>query len=104
MASTGEPQHLSEADKAHLQEMFDHTPDSEPEKLAHLLQERFCVKVGKDPDRHDGEGPQQWEAGGLRRMWRVLAALPPADVEENDRLRTIGRFAVPAGQQAEGVY
>lgn len=83
--------------------MFDSTPDEEAETLARLVWARFHLRVGADRDPSDGKG-RRWEARGLRRLWRVLAALPPADIEDNERLRRLARFDVDAGAQASGNY
>ncbi len=83
--------------------MFDSTPDEEAETLARLVWARFHLRVGPDRDPSDGKG-RRWEARGLRRLWRVLAALPPADIEDNERLRRLARFDVDAGAQASGNY
>lgn len=89
--------------KALLRVMFDHTPDQEPETLARLLGVRFHLRIRAVRNPRDG-ALERWDGHALRHLWRVLEALPPADVEDNERLDELIRYAVEPGSQAAGAY
>src|SRR5205807_2358729 len=86
-----------------LKVMFDHTPDSESQTLARPVGLRFHLSIGVQGE-FAGRPEQRWEAHGLRHLWPVLEALPPADVEDNRRLNKMVRYVVGPGSQAEGIY
>lgn len=89
-------------EQAGLKALFDATPDAEVAVLCGLMKLRFRITFQATED--SDETPMEWEAGGLRRMWDVLAALPPAHVEGNSALAFMERYAHDAGNSAGGYY
>ena len=85
-----------------LKALFDATPDAEVSTLCTLMKLRFRVTFQATGDAD--ETPMDWEAGGLRRLWTVLEALPPAHVEGNSALEFVERYAHDAGDSAGGYY
>lgn len=90
------------AEQAGLKALFDGTPDAEVTTLCALMKVRFRITFQATGD--SDETPMEWEAGGLRRMWDVLAALPPAHVEGNSALAFVERYEHGAGDSAGGYY
>ena len=91
---------LTHDERVGIKPLFDGTPDSELDTLGSFLGARFTIpKVGAD----DTKGVP-WDAGGLRRAWSVMDALPPAQVEGNPKFMALTRYKVAKGSQAEGYY
>ncbi len=88
--------------QATLKALFDATPDAEVQTLCDLMRARFRVTFQATGD--SDETPLDWEAGGLRRMWAVLEALPAAHVEGNSALDFVERYQHDAGDSAGGYY
>lgn len=89
-------------EQAGLKTIFDATPDAEVSTLCALMKLRFRVTFQATGD--SDETPMDWEAGGLRRLWTVLEALPPAHVEGNSALEFVERYEHDAGDSAGGYY
>src|SRR5690606_28178886 len=70
--------------------LFDSLPDSAITMLKLVIGLRFGVTFQRS--RTPGERGAAWEASGLRRLWTVLEALPPAHVRGNDALDFIERL------------
>jgi hypothetical protein len=87
---------------ASLKALFDATPDGEVDTLQTLMKLRFRITFQATGD--SDETPLAWEAGGLRRMWNVLEALPPAHVEGNSALDFVERYEHDEGASAGGYY
>nr|AYM53881.1 hypothetical protein [Kofleria flava] len=85
-----------------LKALFDATPDAEVDALCALMKLRFRITFQATEDTD--ETPMAWEAGGLRRLWTVLEALPPTHVEGNSAFEFMERYAHESGDSAGGYY
>ncbi len=71
--------------------LWDETGDSDVDRLQRVMQARFGIDVGELSDESKRQGIA-WEAGGLRRTWDVLIALPAAHVEGNSSFDELLRY------------
>lgn len=93
---------LSADQKTHLKSIFDGSVDTEIVTLCACMNHRFDLLIGKSISAtRQGETAVDWEAGGLRRMYPVLAALPVNHVAKNKMLLSMGRYQ---GTGAAGGY
>jgi hypothetical protein len=93
---------LSAPQKAQLKAIFDGSADTELATLTACMNHRFDLLIGQSiTAARQGETAVDWEAGGLRRMYPVLAALPANHVVKNKMLISMGRYQ---GTGAAGGY
>ena len=88
----------SDSQKQVLQTLWDLTDDANLARLEGIMESRFGIDVGELGDESKKQGVA-WEAGGLRRAWDVLLALPPAHVEGNSDMDALLRYV---GLDADG--
>lgn len=91
---------LSAPQQARLKIVFDRTGDALVDTLLAAIGQRFGIDFHETRGRADFAGVQ-WEAGGLRRSWPVLEALPPAHIAGNRSLDLLTRYQATS---TEGVY
>ena len=90
------------AQKTLLRQMLNECPDSQLAVLKSIMAIRFDMKVGGALTAGAaGETAIEWEPLGLRKMYKVLEALPPAHVAQNAALVSMGRYQ---GSGVSGYY
>ena len=84
-------------DPAFLDDLFAATPNAE----ADLLRDVLIARFHKDLKTADHA---TWDAGALRRLYAVLAALPVQDVAQNTSLGTFNKYTDSDERYVHGAY
>ena len=93
---------LSKTEKTLLQGLFAACPNDRLADLKTLMSIRFDMAIGgATTAAAAGETAIDWEPLGLRRMYSVLEALPPAHVAGNAKQLSMGRYQ---GTGVSGYY